>query len=119
MQVLLVLCDTQGSNERIERLVRALGKYGDSFAISDSAYLLRTEASSERVFDGLRKDPELRQSESLLVLTMAQPYTGRAPARVLLWLQQAMETEHVRGNPVRLIADIMRNPESEELSART
>lgn len=91
VRVLLVLWDTQGEEERTQRLAQAIAEYGEPFPLSQSSYLLYTGRSSDDVFESLKHQLGAQNIESLLVLSVPQPYTGRAPTKVRLWLEQLKE----------------------------
>lgn len=91
MRVLLVLCDTQGADELSKRLARAIDEYGESLPLSDASHLVYTDRGSEEVFENLKHALGAEHSESLLVLTVPRPYTGRAPTKVRLWMEQLRE----------------------------
>lgn len=93
MPVLLVLCDMQGEDRHAERLAQAVAAYGEPLALSDAGYLLHTTRSSNEVFEGLRDQLGSESRESLLVLAVPQPYNGRAPAKVRLWLELLKERQ--------------------------
>lgn len=98
MRILLVLCDTRGDGESTARLRQAIEEYGESFSLSETSYLLYTDRSSDAVFENLRHHAGPESKESLLVLSLPEPYTGRAPTKVRLWMERLREGEKASTN---------------------
>lgn len=107
MPIFLILFDGKGEKEAIARLGGAVEEYGDSLALSDESYLITTERNSEDVFDTIKRKLGVDDNESLMVLTVPQPYMGRAPSRVKLWLSRQNEKYLETGpsDPGVLVAD--------------
>jgi hypothetical protein len=66
-------------------------EYPGSLPLSGESYLINTERNSEDVFATIKRKIGVEHNESLIVLTVPQPYIGRAPAKVKLWLQRQSE----------------------------
>lgn len=94
--VLLILFDAKGEKECIGLLARAIEEeHAEFLSLSDEIYLINTERDSEEVFNAIKRKigVDSDNNESLIVLTVPEPYIGRAPAKVKLWLSQQREKD--------------------------
>lgn len=84
MAILLVLCDSEDA----ESVRRALGEYGETFRLSRSNYLLQTDRHRDDVWSDIRRRPETRFPEALLVVAIQDPFRTLVSGEVRHWLQR-------------------------------
>lgn len=89
--VLLVLFDMKGKKEYARNLAEAIEEHPAFLQLSPETYLIETDRDSDDVFDSLKRKIGIDDNDSLVVLTVPQPYVGRAPARVKQWLARQTE----------------------------
>jgi hypothetical protein len=98
--ILLVLWDTEKIKGRADRLEQAIKEYGEILPLYDGSYLLSTEQESSKVFEALKRIIESDDNQSLLVLSVPQPYIGRAPGDVKMWLLRQSE-KHLKNDAAK------------------
>ena len=95
MAVLLVLCDPEDS----ENVGFAIGEYGESFRLSRANYLLHTERHRDDVWSDLRRRPETRAPDSVLVVPIQDPFRTLANGEVKYWLQRVSAKDPDNNEP--------------------
>lgn len=83
MTVLLVLCDSGDA----ELVANAIKEYGRTYRLSSSDHLLSTDKHRDEIWSDLRRWPGIRKLDSLLVISMRDPFRGAAHTEVQRWLK--------------------------------
>lgn len=84
MAVFLVLCDPEDA----ESARHPLAEYGDTFRLSRSNYLLRTDRHRDDVWSDLRRRPEIRVPDALLVVAIQDPFRTLVSGDARRWLER-------------------------------
>ena len=87
MAVLLVTYDLNKPGKDYNDLLKAIKSYAWA-QLSESSYAIRTDHSSQQVFDKL--NPYLDQNANLYVINLKKPYAGFGPQEVNAWLENSL-----------------------------
>ena len=87
MAVLLVTYDLNKPGKDYNDLLKAIKNYTWA-RLSESSYAIRTDHSSQQVFDKFK--PYLDQNDNLYVISLKKPYAGFGPQEVNTWLENSL-----------------------------
>lgn len=85
MSVVVVLSDPPTERKRVE-IARALERFGECVALSESSYAINTELSSEEIAAALKA--ALGMKAGLHAIAVKRSYRGPAPAKIRQWLMR-------------------------------
>lgn len=91
MPIFLVLADTERITGATDRLADVLKDHGESFRLYEGSFLLATDKEHAAVYRELKRRIGCDDNRSLLVVTVPEPYIGRAPRDVKAWLLRQSE----------------------------
>lgn len=95
MAVLLVLCDSEDSAS----VRSALEEYGEVFRLSRLNYLLHTERHRDDVWADLRRRPETRVPDALLVVPISEPFRTLVSGEARHWLERVSTQDPDNNEP--------------------
>jgi len=88
MAVRLITYDLNKPGQNHDKVLTKIKAYGSWARLSESSYAVETDDSPQTIFNAFKSI--IDKNDTFLVITLTQPWTGRASQEVLDWLRDRL-----------------------------